>query len=159
MGGAVMSEIFRPKHPVRLERVFAAAPTYFLTMCTESRVRVLACDDVADRMRVFAEGSLSRYGVFVNAWLLMPDHLHLLVSFSVSTDTTLGMWVKAMKRFVAAREFKWQRGYFDHVLRSDESRSQKWEYICMNPVRAGLVDAPEEWSFCEFYHSVTGEEL
>jgi len=154
-----MDEIFRLKHPVRLEHVSDASPTYFLTMCIENRERVLACDAVADRMRTFVEGSFSRYGVFVDAWLLMLDHLHLLVSFGSATETTLGAWVKAMKRFVSAREFLWQCGYFDHVLRNDESRSEKWEYIRMNPVRAGLVQEPELWKYAGFYHRVTGEEL
>ena len=43
-----------------------------------------------------------------------------------------------------ARELKlaggiWQEEFFDHVLRSSESYSQKWNYVKENPVRAGLV--------------------
>jgi putative transposase len=41
----------------------------------------------------------------------------------------------------------WQEGFFDHVLRSGESYAQKWSYVRMNPVRAGLTAAPEEWPF------------
>jgi hypothetical protein len=33
----------------------------------------------------------------------------------------------------------WQEESFDHVLRSNESLSEKVNYICQNPVRAGLV--------------------
>jgi REP element-mobilizing transposase RayT len=39
----------------------------------------------------------------------------------------------------------WQAGFFDHLLRSQESPSQKWEYVRYNPVRAGLVEKPEDW--------------
>jgi putative transposase len=39
----------------------------------------------------------------------------------------------------------WQPGFFDHVLRSDESYAQKWEYVRGNPVRAGLVASWQEW--------------
>jgi REP-associated tyrosine transposase len=39
----------------------------------------------------------------------------------------------------------WQPGFFDHVLRSDESYAQKWEYVRDNPVRAGLVTSWQEW--------------
>jgi putative transposase len=41
----------------------------------------------------------------------------------------------------------WQEGFFDHVLRSDESYSQKWNYVRENPVRAGLVKSVEEWPY------------
>jgi hypothetical protein len=41
----------------------------------------------------------------------------------------------------------WQEGFFDHVLRSSESDAQKWEYVHLNPVRAGLVADAEEWPY------------
>ncbi len=41
----------------------------------------------------------------------------------------------------------WQPGFHDHLLRHDESYAQKWHYVWMNPVRAGLVSAPEEWPY------------
>jgi putative transposase len=49
-----------------------------------------------------------------------------------------------------ARELKlsrrvWQEEFFDHVLRSSESYSQKWDYVKENPVRAGLVKSSKEW--------------
>jgi REP element-mobilizing transposase RayT len=76
----------------------------------------------------------------------MPDHLHLLASANPSS-ADLGVWVKALKAFVAQREFRWQTGFFDHVIRHDESEAEKWEYIRQNPVRAGLVKCAEEWKF------------
>jgi putative transposase len=39
----------------------------------------------------------------------------------------------------------WQSDTFDHILRSGESYSEKWNYVRMNPVRAGLAAAPEDW--------------
>jgi len=147
------------KHPTRLERIYTSSPSYFLTFCTEDRAQVLNDQRVAERMQVFAEGSPDRYGVFVSCYLLMPDHVHLIVTLSATTEVRLGDWVKALKRFVAMREFKWQRGFFDHLLRSDESRSEKWEYIRMNPVRAGLVEDPDEWEFTGVYHPQTGKRL
>ncbi len=147
------------KHPTRLERIYKASPSYFLTLCTQDRVRVLDNQTVLERMHTFAEGSAERYGVFVGCYLLMPDHLHLIATFSSATDVCLGDWVKALKRFVGNCEFKWQRGFFDHLLRSDESRSEKWEYIRMNPVRAELVEQPEDWKYAGFYYPQTGEQL
>ena len=39
------------------------------------------------------------------------------------------------------------REYFDHVLRSDESYSEKWDYVRENPVRAGLVRSANDWPY------------
>jgi putative transposase len=41
----------------------------------------------------------------------------------------------------------WQRGFFDHVLRGDESYAQRCDYVRANPVRAGLVNDPDAWPF------------
>jgi hypothetical protein len=41
----------------------------------------------------------------------------------------------------------WQREFFDHVLRSSESYSEKWNYVRDNPVRAGLVCNVDEWNY------------
>ena len=51
-----------------------------------------------------------------------------------------------------ARELKlaggiWQEEFFDIVLRSSESYSQKWNYVRENPVRAGLVKKSDDWPF------------
>jgi len=45
------------------------------------------------------------------------------------------------------RQWRWQAGYHDHKIRSPESEAEKWEYVCMNPVRYGLVERPEDWPF------------
>jgi len=41
----------------------------------------------------------------------------------------------------------WQPGFFDHVLRSDESYVQKWKYVRDNPVRANLVELWDQWPY------------
>jgi hypothetical protein len=66
----------------------------------------------------------------------------------------LGDWVGTLKR-VLARSLQgfgsgdpiWQRGFFDHVLRSSEGYSEKWNYVRENPVRAGLVKRTDDWPF------------
>jgi REP element-mobilizing transposase RayT len=43
------------------------------------------------------------------------------------------------------RAWRWQNGFHDHKFRTPESEQRKWEYVCLNPVRAGFVKRPEEW--------------
>jgi hypothetical protein len=46
-----------------------------------------------------------------------------------------------------ARSWHWQTGFHDHKFRDAQSEQRKWEYVCMNPVRYGLVKRPEEWPY------------
>ena len=41
----------------------------------------------------------------------------------------------------------WQKQFFDHLLRSDESYDGEWTYVRENPVRAGLVAKHEDWPY------------
>src|SRR4051812_35728383 len=43
----------------------------------------------------------------------------------------------------------WQRGFFDHLLRSDESYGDKWNYVRKNRARAGLVTKADHWRIQE----------
>jgi putative transposase len=84
---------------------------------------------------------------YITLFLLMPDHLHALVSF-VSDDSMssiIGDW----KHFQTRQHgIVWQEGYFDHRLRDDERGEQlsaKINYIRQNPVAAGLCARIEDW--------------
>ena len=56
-------------------------------------------------------------------------------------------WFKAGALGATINKPLWQPGFFDHVLRNDESYAQKWEYVRHNPVRAGLADSADEWPY------------
>ncbi|MFA7256534.1 MAG: transposase [Kiritimatiellales bacterium] len=148
-----------PRRQRRLDRLFKPSSSYFVTLCTANRMPVLDNAEIFDRVRAFVSDSMERYSVYIDSYVLMPDHAHLIITIAGSSAITLGAWVKAFKAMVAVRQFKWQSGFFDHVLRSSESRSEKWEYIRMNPVRAGLVNVPEEWSYAQKFNQYNGSEL
>jgi len=44
-------------------------------------------------------------------------------------------------------KIEWQRSFFDHRLRHDESETEKFDYIYQNPIRAGLVQAADKWPY------------
>jgi len=82
----------------------------------------------------------------------MPDHVHLFVCGDLHFH--LGRWIKALRQALGKsissgmrHDRIWQEGFFDHILRSDESMAQKWEYVRDNPVRAGFVRIWTEWPF------------
>ncbi len=119
--------------------------TYFLTVCCIERHNNQLCHtDIARKLFETAAIYDRRQVWRVVVFLLMPDHWHALVS--ISGDVSLSTVVKNFKR--AASRFtgvKWQRNFFDHRLRNDESLEEKAAYIRGNPVRAGLVRSEEDW--------------
>ena len=83
----------------------------------------------------------------------MPDHLHAFVALD-GERIDLSTWVKSLKNALSKQLRKsgfssphWQKGFFDHVLRSEESYDQKWNYVRENPLRADLVPHWDDWQF------------
>jgi putative transposase len=97
------------------------------------------------------------YGFFVVGYVVMPEHVHLLVS--EPERDCLATAIKAMKLSVARRvggRF-WQERYYDFNVWSERKRIEKLRYIHRNPVRRGLVEKPEHWQWCSYRHYLTGE--
>ena len=82
----------------------------------------------------------------IHLWLNMHDHIHALMSFS--KDVSMKRSVAAWKKF-SARQMGvgWQRGFFDHRIRDEQSFREKAMYIEANPVRAGFVENAEDWPY------------
>jgi REP element-mobilizing transposase RayT len=99
----------------------------------------------------FAAQANLRHNIAVGRYVIMPDHVHLFVRGP--DNFQLGRWVgmlkQALAKHIALRATSpiWQRGFFDHVLRHDESYGNKWNYVRENPVRAELVSNPDEWPY------------
>lgn len=124
---------------VREEAVF------FITICCQRRGIDQLCDPVVADCLLEATAFRQRMGRWhVHLLLLMPDHLHALVSFP--RTERMRRVISTFKEMTAKRAgIGWQRDFFDHRLRARESYEQKAAYIRMNPVRAGLVANPSDW--------------
>ncbi len=141
-----------PRIPPRLSRVFANNQVFFVTFCAYRRRKVLASQSVHAAFIEFASKAYFENNIAVGRYVIMPDHLHLFVCGP--DDFVLGKWVGMLKQCLAkavereeGNDPVWQRGFFDHLLRSDESYGQKWNYVRDNPVRAGLVANAEDWPY------------
>jgi putative transposase len=134
------------RRQLRLGRVFDTSSLYFVTCCTHGRRSCLARKEIHAALLFFAERD---FGIVVGRYAIMPDHVHLFVRGGA--DFVLGRWVGMLKQSLGKASSLsrkntqiWQEGFFDHVLLSNESYAQKWEYVRENPVRAGLVSRSED---------------
>ncbi|HVF72183.1 MAG TPA: transposase [Chthoniobacterales bacterium] len=140
------------RHLRRLHRIWIDHPIYFVTTCTFRRMRVLTLTKVAPILVEEWRGARERHGWAIGRYVIMPDHVHFFCSPEMEAKplaTFLQAWKQwSSKRILLALKTTgalWQSEFFDHVLRSSESYSQKWGYVRDNPVRAGLVSDAEDW--------------
>jgi len=136
----------------RLDLMFVRSPIYFVTACMQDRGKLLATVAVHESFLQFGQEGPAHVS-WIGAYVIMPDHLHLFVATD-DEKITLSAWVKSLKNTIskALRASRvapphWQKTFFDHMLRSEESYSEKWNYVRGNPVRAGLVRKAEDWPF------------
>ena len=143
-----------PQRPPRLSTVFQKydPPLFFVTFGTFNRIPVLADPAVHDRFIRFGKEAAGR-GTAIGRYVIMPDHIHLFIR--PAREQRLGRTIGFLKQSLSAalkqngeRAPHWQPGFFDHLIRSPQSASEKWEYVRQNPVRAGLVERPDEWPYC-----------
>ena len=112
-------------------------------------------------MRVLVEDALERmrvhYGFFVLGYVVMPEHVHLLVS--EPQTGLLADALKGLKLSVSMRSSKrpfWSPRYYDFNVFTEKKRIEKLKYIHRNPVVRDLVKTPEDWEWSSFLHYSTG---
>jgi putative transposase len=142
-----------PRKKIRLVRgEYVGKRIYFVTICAVQRRSIFhdsaRAKVVIDELKRVAD----RMNVLVHAFCVMPDHVHVLVE-GKTADSDLVKFVAQWKQstgYVFRHDLPprfWQRRFYDHVLRrAAESESVAW-YIWMNPVRRGIVAAPQTYPF------------
>ena len=135
----------------RLDEVYPGYSIYFITFCTHGRTDLLANPILHESFRSFCLSGKER-NVLVGRYVIMPDHLHFFVHFSDQADVS--MWIKSLKnglsktlRQSGSLAPHWQKGYFDHLVRSEQSYEEKWDYVRENPVRKGLAADTSTWPY------------
>jgi REP element-mobilizing transposase RayT len=121
---------------------------YFITICCQQRGHnQLAKPPLAAALIDTIHHRNERQIWYVHLGVVMPDHVHLVVSFG-GIDKPMQTIVSKWKEWTAkSLGIHWQRDFFEHRLRKEEGFREKADYVLANPVRAGLVDRPEDWPY------------
>jgi REP-associated tyrosine transposase len=107
-------------------------------------------EDALERVRL-------RYRFVVAGYVVMPEHIHLLVN--EPARALLSKAIQALKLSVATRCRQrpfWQAHYYDFNVSTHEKFVEKLRYIHRNPVNRGLVANPEYWPWSSFRHDQCG---
>lgn len=120
--------------------------TYFVTSAIYNRHRLF---QVAANARLFVETlqhyrKLGHYKLF--GFVVMPDHIHLIVTPQQCTlERTMQLVKGGFSHRVGSKIPVWQRGFTDHRIRDRADFDTRLGYLHDNPVRARLVERPEDY--------------
>jgi len=101
-----------------------------------------------------------RYDFVIAGYVVMPEHIHMLVSEPKGAG--LSKAIQALKLSVTVQSKQrpfWQARYYDFNVYTPRKRSEKIEYMHQNPVRRGLVKESGEWLWSSYRHYQTGERM
>ena len=145
--------------PSGLKRYQQSGKSHFVTFCCFHRRLLFTNAEANSTFEAALERVRRNYGLYVYGYVVMPEHVHLLLS--EPARGTLAEALKSLKQGVSRRligdaEHFWQKRYYDHNVSTAQSFGNKLRYIHRNPVQRGLVVRPEDWPWSSFRHYLTG---
>lgn len=131
------------------------------TACLESKISFFNQMNVFSHLSQIIFESLTRCDCEAHVFLFMPDHCHLLIQGNTDNSDLLG-FMKDFKQksgywfskstlepmcSVTVASVKWQKDFYDHILRREDDIRKHVQYILENPMRKGLVNNWKEYPF------------
>jgi putative transposase len=139
-----------------LERHQVQGDLHFVTFSCFHRLGYLKTPAARDLFEGALERAHRRYSFHVVGYVVMPEHVHLLVSepkVHLLAAVLQGLKLSVVRQ-AKERPF-WQPRYYDFNVFTEAKRVEKLGYMHWNPVKRGLVDKPEDWAWssCRFYQT------
>jgi len=146
--------------PWGLRRYQQTRQLHFVTFSCYHRAPLLANPRRRDLFVEILEQVRRWYGFWLLGYVVMPEHVHLLLSEPEREN--LALVLQMLKQMVSRRVHAsgpfWQERYYDFNVWSEKKLVEKLRYLHRNPVERGLVSRPEEWAWSSFRHYATGED-
>jgi REP-associated tyrosine transposase len=123
-----------------------------LTFCTDNRQIVFTNDIIFKDFENKLIFEMKKYESSAHIYLFMPDHLHMIISGN-NYDSILINAVKSFKQktgYYFSQQnsyFKWQKDYYDHIIRDEKDLGNQIMYILLNPVRKGFVSNWKDYPY------------
>jgi REP element-mobilizing transposase RayT len=147
-----MKKLIREKKHRLDQEVYKGLKIISFTLCIKNRKILFKNPQIFKVFESLLIKELNKHQCQAYVYLFMPDHAHLLVS-GKEQNSDNKRCIDSFKQksgyclYNNLSDFKWQKDYYDHILRKEEELKTQIEYILNNPVRAGLV---EEWRNYKF---------
>jgi putative transposase len=160
--------------PAGLKRFHGGGDLHFITFSCYHRMPLLSAPASRDVFLSVLEKTRQKYEFEIAGYVVMPEHVHLLVS--EPENGTLSTAVQVVKqqssRLIGHSSLRcakdgapgvekqpvWQTRFYDFNVWTEDKRIEKLRYIHRNPVTRGLVAKPEEWRWSSYRFYALGEE-
>jgi putative transposase len=146
-----MHLIYEKKH--RLDNVcYTGNLAISFTACVKDKKELFVSDNVFYVFEKSLIEELNRYGCDAFVYVFMPDHLHLIVK-GREENSNLKKGMDSFKQktgfWLAGNmtEYRWQKDYYDHIIRDDENLETAARYVLLNPVRKSMVDGWHKYKY------------
>lgn len=126
---------------------FTPGGWYFVTTTTKNRTRIFLEDGAAKTCLIELQKALIQTDSRLFCYCLMPDHFHGIFRTDDLPRLMKLFKARSARKISAGRGSIWQRGYWEKGIRDARALTETINYIHMNPVNEGLVNAQEEYPY------------
>ena len=162
----------------KLWRYYGSGYSHFITTSCYQRKALLATVQSRDLLLEVVEQVRRRYYFAVVGYVIMPEHIHLLLTepkrgnpLKVMQAIKQGFARRFLNRLRASEEpppsdsrntalddgHIWQARFYDFVVFTEKKRVEKLRYMHRNPVKRRLVQEPQQWKWSSYRHYEFGE--
>ncbi len=155
-------------------RAYTSGGCFFFTVNTCHRQTVLTHTLTRKALHTAIRQTQLRYPFTIDAWVLLPDHLHCMWTlpdndkdFSIRWSTIKRLTTQRLKNDDVINELLitqsrktrresslWQRRFWEHLIRNQADYNRHIDYCYWNPVKHGLVDSVIDWKYSTFHRDV-----
>lgn len=139
--------------------------TYFFTLVTFGRQAILCLPPIRSALRRALEDVRIKRPFHIDAWVLMPDHMHCIWTLpdnDVDYSTRWALIKNSVSRFAGLpvgsasppSAAMWQRRFYEHQIRDVRDFEAHMDYVHFNPVRHGHAESAAAWPFSTFHRYV-----
>jgi len=163
--------------PAGLHRTYGAHPLHFITCSCYHRLPLLSQSRSRDRFLAILEQTRQRYRFVVVGYVVMPEHVHLLITEpEIGNPSTVMQVLKQRTAHALLPKRKrrhprqcqvfpeemcrafWQARFYDFNVWTTRKRVEKLRYMHRNPVKRRLVELPEQWRWSSYRFYLLDEE-
>jgi putative transposase len=142
--------------------------TYFFTITLQNRASQILIENI-DLLRESVRKVKQKYPFHIDAWVVLPDHIHAIWTLPEGDDDYSGRWREIKKYFVKhlpVTEYRstvniargeraiWAKRFWEHTIRDDIDYANHMDYVFINPVKHGLVGRVIDWPYSSFHRAV-----
>ena len=146
--------------PLGLKRYQKEGDDHFITFSCHRREPYPATAYSRDTFLDSLELTRQRYNFDILGYVVMPEHVHLLIGEPEDRAIPLSKALQSLKLSVSKRLTQrpfWQTRYYDFNVLTRDKRVEKLKYMHRNPVTRELVPRPEDWPWSSYSHYLLNE--